>query len=237
MTDYTFYRDGGNGTTTIPVINAYLPTVMRQIASTLITGYKPAGEVHAIVSRTQRWLDDTEPKLAAQDINREIEQLLQAKESKAFMIGTGRGEPQGLFLSDAYQRIKRALSSDAIISTIYALNARDRSAASFLCCRRTVYDVKNMKDADGNYLYTPARGVGMPSKFMGLPVFEDENAPYRQLAFGNFPEGYKIASYPDTVIERDPFKQKPNVLFLATRYVDGMPQQPDAVKILEYSNA
>lgn len=234
MTEYNFYRDGGNGEVEVSVITPYMPTVMRQIASTLMTEFNPVGEVNAIVQRPAAWIESHPIDAVTASINEEMHVSLEREESRGFMIGTRYDEPQGVFTTTAYQRIQDTLSSDSLIALVYALSARHRARAAFLCSTRTLRDVQRLHDADGRFIYQPPPCKGVPGRLLDFPVFEDDNAPHRQLALGDWREAYQIASSPVTKITRDPFSKKPLVLFHAKRHVGGMPMEHSAAKVFCY---
>lgn len=235
-TDYNFYRDGGSSECRVSVMSPYMPAVMRQLATTLITEYEPIAEVNAIVERPQRWIDDTPIEAVTASINEELHMLLAREENKAFATGTRMDEPQGVFTSTSYQQVKSQLSSDALISFLYSLSVRHRSKASWLAHPDTLRDLKRMTDGDGRFIYQAPPCHGVPGRLFDWPLFEEEHVPHRSIAFGDFREAYQIASAPETVITRDPFSKKPMVLFHARRAVNGAPQTTDALKVFSYDH-
>ena len=233
-TDYNFYRDGGSGECRVSIASPYMPATMRQLATTFITEYEPIAEVNVLVERPQRWIDDMPNEVVTASINEELHAKLKREEDRAFATGTRGDEPQGVFTSTSYQRITGQLTSDALISFIYALSARDRSKASWLTHPDTLRDLKRMTDGDGRFVYQAPPCYGVPGRLFDWPLFEDDQVPSRNLAFGNFREAYQIASSPETIITRDPFSKKPMVLFHARRAVNGAPQTTDALKVFSY---
>lgn len=108
---------------------------------------------------------------------------------------------------------------------MYALSAKDLARAAFLCSSRTLQDVRRLHDGDGRFLYHPPPCRGVPSRMLDFPIFEDDHAPYRNIALGNWREVYRISSSPVTKVLRNPFSKKPWVLFHAKRHVTGVPYE------------
>ena len=236
MSDYNFYRDGGNGQTKVSIASPYMPAVMRQLATTLITEYDPIAEVNAIVQRPQRWIDDTPVDAMTASINEELHAVIAREEGKSFATGTRMDEPQGVFTSTSYERVTGSLSSDALISFVYKVGVRYRAKASWLVNPNSLRDIKRMTDGNGRFIYQEPPCHGVPGRLLDWPLFEDAHAPERHMAFGDFREAYQIASSPETIITRDPFSAKPMVLFHAQRHVGGAPQTPEALKVFCYDN-
>jgi HK97 family phage major capsid protein len=80
---------------------------------------------------------------------------------------------------------------DRLIDLIYAPKAQYRPNGRFVMNRRTVGQVRKFKDADGNYIWSPAHGPGETATLLGYPVTEIETMPDVAansfgLAFGDF---------------------------------------------------
>lgn len=232
-----FYTDGGNKETTIPTFGPYLPCIMKQLASVTVVEYSPPYDLGTIIQRSQRWLDDALPEVVEASMGEELYGNIRRLEGKAYMVGREWNEPQGVFTSERIQRLKATLGSDAIITLIYALTAQHRASAAFLCSENTVRTLKRLKDGDGRFIFEHAVAAGVPDRMLGYPLYVDPDAPDKQLMFGNFREGYNIDSRPFITILRDPFSQKPHVLFHATHKTGGEVKDEEALRILEWEHA
>ncbi|MEL7231641.1 MAG: phage major capsid protein, partial [Pseudomonadota bacterium] len=105
--------------------------------------------------------------------------------------------------------------------------------------RRTLSEIRKIKDADGNYIWQPSIQAGQPSQLMGYPVIEAEDMPdigpgSLSVAFGDFRRGYLIADRQGVRVLRDPYSAKPYVLFYTTKRVGGGVQDKDAIALLEF---
>jgi len=179
------------------------------------------------------------------------------KESAAFVAGNGDRRPRG-FLdyptvdndSWSWGNIGTVASgadgafedSDALVDLVYELRAGYRQNAHFLMNRRTQAEVRKLKDADGNYLWSPATRADGKATLMNFPIAESEDMPdiaagSSSIAFGDFARGYLIVDRLGVRVLRDPFSAKPYVLFYTTKRVGGGVQDFDAIKLLNFSAA
>ena len=76
---------------------------------------------------------------------------------------------------------------------------------------------------------------------MGYPVAESEDMPNiaadsYSVAFGDFRRGYLIVDRVGIRVLRDPYSQKPYVLFYTTKRVGGGVQDFDAIKLLKFGD-
>jgi HK97 family phage major capsid protein len=218
----------------------------------------PAAELYAMPAATQTLLDD-----AYADIDEwladEVEASFSVQESAAFVSGDGDGQPRG-FLdyemiadgSHAWDKIGFTLSggagafaasnpADKLIDLVYSLKSQFRANARFVMNRRTVSAVRKLKDGDGNYLWRPG-GAGEAASLLGYPVTEIEDMPdiaanAFSIAFGDFRRGYLIVDRQGARVLRDPYSQKPYVLFYTTKRVGGGVQNFDAIKVMKFAAA
>ena len=90
-------------------------------------------------------------------IAREFAYAFGAAEEQAFCVGTGTGQPTGLFTADGgtvgvTAASATAVTTDEVISLIYALKAPYRKNAKFLMNDATVSALRKLKDSNGQYL-------------------------------------------------------------------------------------
>lgn len=211
----------------------------------------PAGELYAMPAATQTLLDD-----AYADIDdwlaSEVDAAFSLQESAAFVSGDGNGKPKG-FLS--YTKVDESSHSwekigtidgdfgqdtpaDQLIDLIYTPKAHYRVNGRFVMNRRTAAAVRKLKDGDGRYLWSPGIS-GQAATVLGYPVTELEDMPdisggQAAIGFGDFQRGYLIADRQGARVLRDPFSQKPFVLFYTTKRVGGGVQNFDAIKLMVF---
>jgi len=103
----------------------------------------------------------------------------------------------------------------------------------------TLGTVRKFKDAiNGIYIYQPGMTAGVPATILGKPVEIDEDMPAiaanaLPIAYGDFKRGYTICDRIGTRVLRDPFTNKPYVMFYTTKRVGGFLTDSNAVKILK----
>ncbi|MEL7453847.1 MAG: phage major capsid protein, partial [Pseudomonadota bacterium] len=211
----------------------------------------PAGELYAMPAATQTLLEDAYSDMDAW-LADEVETAFAAQESAAFINGDGVGKPLGLLANPIVDEATHSWGQigaingdfttpsggDGLIDLIYTPKSQFRANGRFVMNRRTVSEVRKLKDADGRYLWQPGSG-GDAATVLGYPVTEIEDMPdiapgNAAIAFGDFRRGYLIVDRVGTRVLRDPFSAKPFVLFYTTKRVGGGVQHFDAIKVMRF---
>jgi HK97 family phage major capsid protein len=208
-----------------------------------------AGEIYAMPAATQRLLDD-----AAINVDQWLVQSVQKEfnrqEGIAFLAGDGVNKPAGLLTfaeggsnaathpGGAIHVTTAAISVDGLIDFMYGLAAPYRQNATWLMSSLTAAHLSKMKDADGNLIWRESLISGQPSTLLGHPVEIDEgmagpDAGAIPIAFGDFKAGYLINDRIGTRVLRDPFTNKPYVMFYVTKRVGGGVLDPNAIRLLK----
>ncbi|MCE2890344.1 MAG: phage major capsid protein [Aquidulcibacter sp.] len=217
----------------------------------------PMGEIYAMAAATQTLLDD-----ALLDMDQwlagEIAESFSSAESIAFISGDGVNKPKGLLAytaapdasatwgqlgylaSGVAGAFPAANPVDKLVDLTYAPKTPYRANASFLMNRRTVGLVRKFKDSSGQYIWQPSLVAGQPATLLGFPVVEcedmpDVNASGLAIAFGDFEKGYLIVDRADVRVLRDPYTNKPFVMFYVTKRLGGGVQNFDAIKLLKFT--
>ncbi len=216
----------------------------------------PAAELFAMPAATQTLLDDGVVDIEAWIMD-EVAVVFAEQEGTAFVNGDGVNKPKGF---QAYTKIAQASwtpdklgyvatgvagafpaanPSDILIDYIYSLKAGYRQNANFVMNRKTQSQIRKFKATTGEYLWLPPVSIGAPATLMGFPVTEAEDMPdialdSTALAFGDFMRGYMIVDRMGVRILRDPYSNKPYVMFYTTKRVGGGVQDFDAIKFLKF---
>jgi len=171
----------------------------------------PAADLYANPAATQSLLDDALVDLD-EWLASEVEDAFAAQETSAFVTGDGVNKPKGFLaytiVADASQSwgdigyvasgaagaFASANPSDRLIDLVYAPRAQYRPNGRFVMNRKTVSAVRKFKDADGNYIWSPAGRPGETASLLGYPVTEIETMPdiaanSHAIAFGDFQRG------------------------------------------------
>ncbi len=221
----------------------------------------PTMELYAMPAATSALLDDSAVNID-EWIAEEVRDSFAEQEGTAFVTGNGTAKPKGFldytkvdnaswawgsigFLKTGVDGAFATASAtvapgDKLIDLVYAVKAGYRANGTFVFNRATQAVIRKMKDAEGHYLWQPALKAGEPSLLMGYPVAESEDMPSiatdsYSVAFGDFRRGYLIVDRVGIRVLRDPYSNKPYVLFYTTKRVGGGVQDFDAIKLLKFA--
>jgi HK97 family phage major capsid protein len=108
--------------------------------------------------------------------------------------------------------------------------------------RTTQGKVRKLKDGDGNYIWQPSFQAGEPAQLAGYPITEMAAMPNMvagavPIAFGDFRRGYLIVDRAGVRVLRDPFTNKPYVMFYTTKRVGGGVQNTQVLRALKMATA
>lgn len=220
----------------------------------------PVYECYAAPKATQRLLDDAAVNVEAW-LEGKIADKLARAEATAFVAGTGIAQPRGFttYTTAATADATRARGtlehvatgssgsfgtapngSDKLIDLVHKLKASYRAGATWVMNRSVVGKVRQLKAGSGNdYIWLPSMVSGQPASLLGYPVVEAEDmddlgANSLSIAFGDFGRGYQIVDRVGVRTLRDPYTDKPNVIFYSTRRVGGDVVDFDAIKFLKF---
>lgn len=211
------------------------------------------GEIYANPAITQRLLDDAafniEEWLASS-----VEDEFNRQEGIAWISGDGVNKPFGFMqyivggtaatqhpggtLGIDNSGAANGLTVDGLVDFMYKLPAPYRQNATWLMNSLTAAQISKMKDADGNLIWRESLMAGQPATLLGRPVEIDENMPALSansmpIAFGDFARGYVINDRAGVRVLRDPYTNKPYVMFYTTKRVGGGVLDPNAIRLLK----
>ncbi|HHR5880883.1 MULTISPECIES: phage major capsid protein [unclassified Providencia] len=215
------------------------------------------GEIYGNPAATQTMLDDAFFDVE-QFITGDLTIEFAEQEEAAFTNGDGIKKPKGLLAygSDDKADTEREwgklqhlllkkpteVTADEIMKLIYTMRKVYRSGAKFMMNNNTLFQVRTLKDAQGNYLWQPGLQLGQPSALLGYGIAENEQfsdvvAESTPIAFGNFKRCYTILDRMGVRMLRDPYTNKPFVHFYTTKRVGSMMVDSNAVKVLKAAAA
>lgn len=198
---------------------------------------------------------------AAIDITAFIRERLAYKfgiaEEKAFLTGSGAGQPLGVFTAseqgistarDIQAAAANAISADDLIKVKYALKAqyRSRPTVRWVLHRDILSTIRRLKDTTNNYIWASGLGPGggfqgTPETILGIPYVESEYAP-NSISSGNYSvllgdfSYYWIADSLDfqiqVLVER--FAETNQVAYIGRKETDGMPVLENAFARLKH---
>jgi HK97 family phage major capsid protein len=219
-----------------------------------------AQEMYASPQASQRILDD-----AAIDVESWLADKVADKfarvEGTAFVAGTGVGQPRGFTTYPTaatgdntrpwgtFERVNTGTNgafaadpngADKLFDLIAAFRPPYLRNATFVTRRSVIALVRKMKATTGNYLWQPGLLLGQPDSILGFPIVMAEDMPALatgslSLAFGDFKQGYQIVDRLGVRTLRDPYTNKPFVIFYTTKRTGGGALNYQAVKFVQFS--
>ncbi|WP_428428230.1 phage major capsid protein [Pararhizobium sp.] len=169
------------------------------------------------------------------------------KEGRAFVLGNGALEPEGLLTNDDIASVANTntgtIVPDALIGLMYGLPTQYRNAGTWAMNSTTLGKLRLLKDGDGRFLWQPSFQLGQPETILGRPVIELPDMPdiangSTPIVFGDF-SGYRIVDRVGLSILVNPYLLATNGItrIHATRRVGGGVLQPAKFKKLKMSAA
>lgn len=165
-------------------------------------------------------------------------------EEEAFCVGTGTGQPSGIFTASGGEVGVTAGSAtsvtvDNLIDLIYKLKSPYRRNAAFLMRDVTVSSLRKLKDTNGAYLWQPSVQAGQPDRLLGYPIYTSPYAPAVEasslpIAFGDF-SNYWIADRMGRTVQRlnELYAGNGQVGFICTERVDGKVILAEGIQLLQ----
>jgi HK97 family phage major capsid protein len=131
--------------------------------------------------------------------------------------------------------------ADKLLDLIYSFNAGYRGSLAWAMNRTTLAAIRKFKNQDGDFIYDPRLGAnGIIDMVLGYRVEEFADmadfttANSFAIALGDWKRGYLIVDKQGMRQLRDPFTDKPRVLFYTTKRVGGAVVDSDAIKLLRF---
>ena len=211
-------------------------------------------EVYAMPAATQLLLDDSYVDIGQWLANEVVIEFAE-QEGDAFINGNGVEKPKGIA---AYSMVANASyawgkvgyitsghatllnNMDKLIDLQHAIKPVYRNGATFLMNDATMGVIRKFKDGDGNYIWRPGLLENAPDTLLGKPIAIDDNVDdigggKYPVFYANFGRAYLIIDRIGTRVLRDPYTQKPYVLFYTTKRVGGGIVMYEAIKCLKIS--
>ena len=208
-------------------------------AQKTIDAFKLTDLVKVSVELLQDSMFDLESYIA-----REFARAFGIAEEEAFCVGTGTGQPTGIFTASGgtvgvTASSPTAITVDNLIDLIYALKSPYRRNAVFLMKDITVSALRKLKDSNGAYLWQPSVQAGQPDRLLGYPLYTSPYVPAAEagslpIAFGDF-SNYWIADRMGRTVQRlnELYAGNGQVGFIAAERVDGKVILAEGIQLLK----
>ena len=165
-------------------------------------------------------------------------------EEEAFCVGTGTGQPTGIFTANGGEigvtaAAANAITADELISLVYALKSPYRRNAKFLMNDATISAIRKLKDLNGAYLWQPSLQAGQPDKLLGYDLYTSPYVPTVEagaltVAFGDF-KNYWIGDRAGRTVQRlnELYATNGQIGYVATERVDGKVILSEGIQLLQ----
>lgn len=177
-------------------------------------------------------------------ISAEFARAFGIAEEQAFCVGTGTGQPTGIFTANGgtvgvTAAANNAITADELISLVYALKSPYRRNAKFLMNDATVSVIRKLKDLNGAYLWQPSVQAGEPDRLLGYELYTSPYVPTiaagaLTVAFGDF-KNYWIADRSGRTVQRlnELYATNGQIGYVATERVDGKVILLEGIQLLK----
>lgn len=221
----------------------------------------PVHEQYAMPKATQKLLDDASFPVETWLADK-IADIFMRTENAAFVTGDGVSKPRGFldYGSDAttdndedrnWGILQYVATGDAtgfdtgndpgdeFIDVLHKLKPQFRANTVWVMNRATVAEVRKFKDGQGNYLWSAGDVQrGNPEQLLGHRIVMAEDMPDAgadtfPVAVGDFRQAYQIVDRQGVRTLRDPYTDKPFVLYYTTKRVGADLLNFDAIKLLK----
>ena len=165
-------------------------------------------------------------------------------EEQAFCVGTGSGQPTGIFTANGgtvgvTAAANNTITADELINLVYALKAPYRRNAKFLMNDATISAIRKLKDGNGVYLWQPSLQAGEPDKLLGYDLYTSPYVPTMAasaytVAFGDFQNNW-IGDRASRTVQRlnELYATNGQIGYVATERVDGKVILPEGIQLLQ----
>lgn len=209
-------------------------------------------EIEAKPLVTQKFLDVADFDLAGW-LQDKINSVMGRMENTAFVSGNGVSKPRGfldypawdtsgVYQGKAIEQINSGtagkVNKDGFIKLQGSLKEHYQSNAAFIMSRSTFTDTLTLSSSD-DYIFidtNPQIPTGTAFSLLGKPVYFASDMPEASanslsIAYGDFRAGYYIIERPGLNIMRDPYTEKPYVMFYTRKMVGGDVVNYESIKL------
>lgn len=167
-------------------------------------------------------------------------------EGTAFTSGNGTKKPQGFLVAPGTVATNSLaatdVAADGVLDLKYSIKTAYAREATFVLNRKTLRNVRKLKDGNGQYLWMPGLAQGRPNSIDGDPYQEfpdmpDPAAGAKIMAYGAWRRAYIIADRLSLAVVRDNVTRasQGQVKFVMRRRVGGQVVLAEAISVMSCS--
>lgn len=220
----------------------------------------PVYEMYAMPETTAKLLEDASVDVQAW-LAGKVADKFKRTENSAHVNGNGVNKPRGFLTytteatpdsTRAWQRMEHIITGtsggfgaapngcEKLVDVVTALKSVYRSGAVWALNRKTLGEVRKLKDADGNFVWLPSMTEDKPNVLLGYGYREFEDMPdiaanTLSIVFANFKAGYQIVDRLGIRVIRDELTNKPFIRFYTVRRTGGDVIDFEAFKFLKFA--
>jgi len=203
-------------------------------------------EMYAQPKSTQKFLDDAAVNVESW-ISRKVARRFARLEGAAFVSGDGSEKPRGFLtyangtsrgqIEQINMGAAAAITADGFTEIKYSMVEDYLERGTWLMNRTTLKDTMLLKNGVGDYIWKPSMIASDPiSTILGSPVRMSTTMPTiaansLSVVYADWQESYTIVDRLGISIQRDPYTDKPFVLFYTTKRTGGQVVNFQAIKI------
>jgi len=203
-----------------------------------LDAFKLTDLIKVSVELLQDSMFDIESYIAA-----EFARAFATAEEEAFCVGTGVGQPTGIFTESGgtvgvTAASATAITVDNLIDLVYALKSPYRRNAVFLMRDITISSLRKLKDNNSVYLWQPSVQAGQPDRLLGYPIYTSTYVPAvgagaLPIAFGDF-SNFWIADRMGRTVQRlnELYAGSGQIGYLSVQRVDGKVILAEGIQLL-----
>jgi HK97 family phage major capsid protein len=200
-------------------------------------------EMYAKTFISEQMIEDAAFNVEA-EMGMEFAEQFGVKEGAEFVSGSGAENQAQGFLNAAGVLSTNSgsatlMTADGLIALQHAIKTAYAQRATWVLNRATLGGVRQLKDGDDRYVWTPGIAGASPNTILGAPYVEMPDMPNvtagsTPVAFGDFRRAYRIVDRVMISVLRDPYTEASNgmIKYLARKRVGGAVTLAEAVRKL-----
>ncbi|MCF0137550.1 MAG: phage major capsid protein [Oscillospiraceae bacterium] len=164
-------------------------------------------------------------------------------EVNAFINGTGTGQPVGILNTYGGAEVGVTTASgtvtfDEVMALFHSLESKFRENAVWVMNDTTALALRKLKDADGNYLWSPSAEKLLGKEVIISNAMPDIGSGTKPIAFGDFSYYWIMERVPFSVgVLREKYAISQLYGYIGYEFLDGKLIRPEAVKVMQMAAA
>jgi HK97 family phage major capsid protein len=218
-----------------------------------------AQEMYAKPKASQKLLDDSAVDIEMW-LGNKVSDKMARVEGAAFITGNGVAKPRGFatyttvatadatrtwgqleYVPTGASGAFHTTQADPLFDLLAAFKSAHLTNGRWVTRRTVLAAIRKFKTSTtSEYIWQPGLQLGQPDRLLGYPIVNAEDMPAvaansLSMAFGDFNVGYQIVDRLGVRTLRDPYTDKPYVVFYTIKRTGGAVVQFDAIKFIKFA--